>query len=267
MKIKDFQKTIYDHYSTHKREFPWRETTDPYAILVSEVMLQQTQTGRSIPKYQEFLTAFPTVQRLASASIQEVLIQWQGLGYNRRGVYLRHAARIIRDEYDGIVPRDIAQLDSLPGIGYATACAIVAYAHNIPTVFIETNIRTVFLYHFFNGKENVTDSEIMPLVVDYIDRDNPRDWYYALMDYGVHLKKEKKFVNSQSKHYAIQSKFAGSVRQVRGEVVRQLAKSHSVNIDSFLSDGIDPVKLRDALEGLEKDELIVRDGASVKLKD
>ncbi len=267
MTKEEFQAVIYDYYATHRRPFPWRETYDPYAILVSEVMLQQTQTARSVPKYEEFLTAFPTVESLAQASVTEVLMRWQGLGYNRRGLYLRKTAQIIVEQYEGKVPDEIEQLDALPGVGYATACAIVTYAFEKPTVFIETNIRAVFLHFFFKESEKVSDSEILPLVEKYLDRNNPRDWYYALMDYGAYLKKEHKFVNSQSKHYTKQSKFEGSVRQVRGEVIRQLTKSQAVTIDSFLEKGIDVGKLHDALLGLERDSLIVRDGERVRLQE
>lgn len=267
MKEAEFRELIYTYYAHHKRVFPWRQTHDPYAILVSEIMLQQTQAGRSIPKYEEFLSAFPTVETLAQASTHDVLMRWQGLGYNRRGLYLRDTARIILNEYSGLVPKDVVLLDSLPGIGFATACAIATYAYSIPTVFIETNIRTVFLHFFFKDKMDVHDNEILPLVEKYLDRDNPRDWYYALMDYGVYLKKELKFTNAQSRHYGKQSKFAGSVRQVRGEVIRQLTKRTLITIDSLRDVGFDSSKLHDALVGLERDSLIVRDRDTLRLKD
>lgn len=219
-----FQKTIWDYYAQHSRYFTWRHTDNPYHIIVSEIMLQQTQTDRVTQKYEQFLHAFPTLKSLASATLKEVLIQWQGLGYNRRGMYLHQAAQHIMKTYDGVVPQDPQLLEQLPGIGYATARSICAFAFNIPTVFIETNIRAVYLHTFFYQQENILDKQLLPLISQTVDSTNPREWYYALMDYGVMLKKQYKNPSRKSKHHTVQSTFKGSDRQIRGEIIRHLIK-------------------------------------------
>ncbi len=219
-----FQKMIWDYYAQHNRYFTWRHTDNPYHIIVSEIMLQQTQTDRVIYKYEQFLATFPTLESLASATLKDVLTQWQGLGYNRRGMYLHQAAQQIINTYGGLVPQDPELLEQLPGIGYATARSICAFAFNMPTVFIETNIRAVYLHTFFQGQENIHDKQLMPLIAQTVDAANPREWYYALMDYGVMLKKLHKNPSRKSKHHAVQSTFKGSDRQIRGAIIRLLIK-------------------------------------------
>ena len=204
-------------YKTNKRDLPWRHTHDPYKILVSEVMLQQTQVERVIPKYKAFLKEFPTVSSLARAPLSSVLRQWQGLGYNRRGKFLHEAAKVIMK--DGWVGK-------LPGVGPYTRVAVEAFAHNKAGVFIETNIRTVFTHFYFPNKSGVEDAALLPL----IERDfkkskmEPRDFYAALMDYGSYLKRSGVKVNTQSKHYTKQKKFEGSERQLRGALLRELLR-------------------------------------------
>ncbi len=223
-KIIQFQKKIYDYYSKNKRDFLWRTDITPYRIFISEVMLQQTQTARVIFKFQQWIEKFPNFQILANASQYEVLATWQGLGYNSRGLRLLKAAQIIETEFNGNLPSSLTDLESLPGIGPNTAGSISAFAFNKPVTFIETNIRTVFLHEFFSDQELVCDKEILSLVSQTVDKVNPRDWYYALMDYGVYLKKELKINNKKSKQYTRQSKFIGSRRQVRGAIIRILSK-------------------------------------------
>ncbi len=215
-----FSKMVWEHYQTQGRDLPWRRTNDPYRILVSEIMLQQTQISRVVPKYEEFILAFPDVDVLASASVGLVLRAWQGLGYNRRGLALRAAARILADEYQGRVPRSVAELQRLPGVGPATASAICAFAYNKPLPFIETNIRSAFIHFFFEGCLAVSDADILPLVEATLDRANPREWYYALMDYGAWVKKTYKNPGRRSRHHAVQTPFAGSRRQLRAQVLR-----------------------------------------------
>ena len=164
---------------------PWRTTRDPYSILVSEIMLQQTQVERVKTKYTEFLAAFPTIESLASSLLTDVLRTWQGLGYNRRAIALKRCAEEIVSRYSGQFPRDTAELETLPGIGPYTARAVAAFAFGMAEPLIETNIRTVFIHFFFHGRDRVSDREIMPLVARTLDRHNPREWYYALMDFGV----------------------------------------------------------------------------------
>jgi A/G-specific adenine glycosylase len=201
---------------------PWRETRDPYRILVSEVMLQQTQVDRVRAKYAEFLGAFPDVAALASASLEQVLRAWQGLGYNRRAVALQRTARLLLRDHGGSVPEEQEALLALPGIGPATAAAIRAFAFGAPSVFIETNIRRVFIHEFFPGRDAVADAEVLPLVAASLDRRRPREWYYALMDYGAALARRVENPNRRSRQHVRQPPFAGSDRQVRGAILRAL---------------------------------------------
>ncbi len=222
MNKKQFQKIVLDFFQKNKRDFPWRDTTNSYHILISEVMLQQTQTYRVEPKYQEFIKRFPNFEALTKASLADVLKVWQGLGYNRRGKYLWESAKMVIDQYNGKLPDSIEELQKLPGIGYATACSIAAFAFNQPTIFIETNIRSVFIHFFFSDQENISDTKLLPLIKSSLDRKRPREWYWALMDYGTMLKKTKTNPSRLSKHHVKQTKFEGSNRQLRGAILKQL---------------------------------------------
>lgn len=240
-----------------KRDLPWRDTTDPYRILVSEVMLQQTQVARVLIKYPIFMSQFPNFKQLAQASIKDILQVWQGMGYNRRALYLKKIAEIVVTQHKGKLPDDPAILDTFPGIGEATAASIVAFAFNKPVVFIETNIRRVFIHLFFEDRKlKVDDREILPLVEKTLDVKNPREWYWALMDYGAHLGKTVDNPNKKSKHYSIQSKFEGSDRQVRGEILRILLKKSQTekNIIEVLKKKNDRVK--NILQNMIKEGLI-----------
>ncbi|HBY05850.1 MAG: HhH-GPD family protein [candidate division TM6 bacterium GW2011_GWE2_42_60] len=228
-----FRTLIWEFYGKNSRDFVWRQTTDPYQIFVSEVMLQQTQTSRVAQKFPCFIETFPDFKTLANASCADVICAWQGLGYNRRALALHQAAKNIQDRFNGTLPQDPLLLDELPGIGPATAASICAFAFNMPTVFIETNIRTVFIAHFFPQDKVVSDQEIMPLVAQTVDKLEPRHWYYALMDYGVYLKKELGNASQKSKHYAKQSTFEGSERQIRGMILKALAKRTQITLDEF----------------------------------
>lgn len=220
-----FKKIVKMHYRKHGRhDLPWRMTTDPYRITVSEIMLQQTQVPRVIEKYKEFLKAFPTVKKLAAAPLSDVLRLWNGLGYNRRAKFLHQMAQAVTLEYKGKFPDTVEGLQKLPGIGPYTAGAIGAFAYNIPHSFIETNIRTVYIHHFFKDKKDVSDKVLMPLIEKTLDTKNPREWYWALMDYGSYLKGQGNRVHRASKHYTKQSKFQGSRRQIRGAVMREVLK-------------------------------------------
>ena len=220
---KGFVKTVWEYYRKNGRHaLPWRNTPDPYAILVSEMMLQQTQVDRVIPKYEAFLKKYPTVQKLAKTSLSDVLKLWQGLGYNRRARMLLLCVVMVSTEFNGVFPTSETKLLKLPGVGPYTAKAILAFAYNKPSALIETNVRSVYLYHFFKDKTDVTDAELLPYIERTCDRENPREWYYALMDYGSYLKKEFGNPNSKSKHYTKQSTFKNSDRQIRGAVIRTL---------------------------------------------
>ncbi len=233
MTTKTFQKIVWDYYRKYGRDLAWRKTRDPYRIVVSEIMLQQTQVDRVIPYYARFIKKFPTFQALRRASTQSVLLAWQGLGYNRRALNLQKLAQIVTEKYGGKLPNTVEELDELPGIGAGTAGSISAFAFNKPVPFIETNIRRVFIYHFFLGKKKVRDEEILELVKKTIDQRRPREWYYALMDYGSHLGKKIKNPNRKSAHYSRQSKFEGSDRQLRGRLLGEFLISGSINIKKF----------------------------------
>jgi A/G-specific adenine glycosylase len=225
--ITAFQHIILDFYHKHGRHhLPWRTThTTPYHILVSEIMLQQTQVDRVIPKFLAFMEKFPTIEALAESPQSEVIKMWSGLGYNRRARFLWLAAQKIVSEHHGVIPTTLSELVALPGLGPYTSSAILAFAHNKPVTVIETNIRTVYIHHFFPNQGLVTDSELLPIIQTTIGMDNPRQWYAALMDYGSHLKSTIGNLNKKSKTYAKQSKFEGSDRQIRGAILRELTEN------------------------------------------
>ena len=226
-KIKTFRSTIYSHYRLNGRIFPWRQTRNPYYILVSEIMLQQTQTERVLKKYAHFIKVFPDISSLNRASLHKVLEVWQGLGYNRRALALKKIAQIVTRNFDGTIPPFPDTLQTFPCVGKATASAICAFAFNKPVVFIETNIRSVFIHFFFRDIPVIGDTEIFPLIEETLDLENPREWYFALMDYGAMLKKIKPNPGNQSAHYHRQSPFEDSDRQIRGIILRILIeKSH-----------------------------------------
>ncbi len=213
---------VLSHYRIHKRNLPWRKATNPYHILVSEIMLQQTQVLRVIEKYGQFIKTFPTIKILAAAPLGNILRVWQGLGYNRRALWLKKIAQQVTQAHRGVIPENIETLDSLPGIGRTTASSICTFAFNQPTVFIETNIRSVFIHCFLRNKAAISDGQIITLIKQTLDRRNPRRWYWALMDYGTFIKENNINPNRKSAHYRRQSTFPGSDRQLRGQIIRAL---------------------------------------------
>lgn len=228
--VMNFRETIYGYYHQYKREFSWRQTTDPYHILVSEVMLQQTQTYRVNGKFEHFLAQFPNFYVLAQADMRSVLAAWQGLGYNRRALALQAIAQSVVTTHSGQLPADSQTLTTFRGIGSNTAGSICAFAFNQPTVFLETNIRAVLIHFFFQGESHIHDKMLLPLARMVLDINNPRDWYYALMDYGVALKKCYPNPSRASAHHMKQSSFQGSDRQIRGEILRMLLAEYSLSI-------------------------------------
>lgn len=231
-KERKFVQTVRDYYQNNGRDsLPWRKTKDPYKILVSEVMLQQTQVDRVLPKYQTFITYFPKVEALAASSLKDVLRMWQGLGYNRRAKMLQECAKTIVRDYGGRFPRSVEKLVALSGVGPYTASAVCTFSFNLPTVMIETNIRSAYLYHFFKDEYEVRDSDLLPIIERTLDREMPRQWYYALMDYGSYLKKVHGNPNKKSKHHVRQSTFKGSDRQLRGALIRLLTKRSHKRIE------------------------------------
>jgi A/G-specific adenine glycosylase len=264
-KAQTFQHTVYSYYAHSGRKLPWRRTRGPYPIWISEVMLQQTQVERVLPKYREFLKAFPSVHALATASFADVLNVWQGLGYNRRARNLLLAAREVVANHSGKLPCDERALRELPGIGPYTAAAIMVFAHNKPMTLIETNIRSVFLHEFFPEAEGVHDNDILPLIEAMLDRDNPREWYWALMDYGAHLKKEHLNPSRRSKHHTKQSTFDGSNRQLRGKIMAELLHGQRTVGDIVASAGVTRAVISPALNELKKEGLVQQSGTAVWL--
>ena len=226
-RLEEFRRTVRSRGAELYRDLPWRRTLDPYAIWISEVMLQQTQVARVDGRWQRWLERFPDIATLAAADPADVLEEWQGMGYNRRALALRSAARAVVDA-GGELPREAASLVALPGIGPATAAGIRAFAWDLPGVYLETNVRTVFLHELFPGEQDVSDRRIVPLVEATCPPgasdtgDTPRSWYYALLDYGAHLKSTLPNPSRRSRTHTRQSRFEGSHRQKRAELVRLL---------------------------------------------
>ena len=258
--MKEISKLLRELKAFYKKEgrdhLPWRKTRDPYKILVSEVMLQQTQVDRVVGYYKRWIKKFPTAKALSKAKLSGVLKEWQGLGYNRRAKFLHEAAKIITEEgFTG---------QKLPGVGPYTQGAVLAFAFNKPEVFIETNIRTVFTHVCFPHKKQVSDKGILPLIAEALKKSKmqPRDFYAALMDYGSYLKQSGVKVNSRSKHYAKQSKFEGSARQLRGAILRELLKKPATLAQ--LEKNLSPRTRREIeteLERLKKESLLKKQGA------
>ena len=255
--IPAFRQMVLSHYERYGRDMAWRNTTDPYQILVSEIMLQQTQVDRVTKKFPEFIHAFPDFASLAAAPLAEVLSAWQGLGYNRRAIALQKCAIRVMNEYNGFLPADVDILVTFPGIGRATASSIAAFAFNMPVVFIETNIRRVFIHFFFTDTDTVSDAEILPLVEKALYPDNPRVWYWALMDLGTALKKTVPNPNRRSVHYTQQSPFEGSDRKIRGGILKLLLK-HQFLEEEEIIDRVaeDPDRVRRILGALESEGFI-----------
>jgi A/G-specific adenine glycosylase len=257
--IPQFQKFVLAFYRKRGRAFPWRETHDPYAILVSEIMLQQTQTERVVPKYEAFLKEFPTVKDLACASAADVVRMWMGLGYYRRALNLHRAALVVSEEHSGTFPQTLEGLRELPGVGPYTASAVAAFAFGVASPMIETNIRTVYLATFFRDREGVSDAEILEMVERSLYRRDPRRWFYALMDLGVELKKSTKGINTRSKHYTKQSKFQGSHRQVRAAVLKSISEVPRSKAKIVTELPFEKLRIEQALVELEQEGFITRD--------
>lgn len=248
----EFQRLLRQQGEELYRDMPWRQDTQPYYVLVSELMLQQTQVHRVIPKFNAFIAAFPDVNALAGASLADVLTLWQGLGYNRRAKFLHEAAKMLQQLES--FPYDEKGLIALPGVGKNTAGAIQAYAFNLPSIFIETNVRAVYIHHFFSHDNLVSDNEIKILLEKTIDTDHPREFYWALMDYGSYLKKQG-VGPSRSSHYKKQSPLKGSVREIRGLIIAELTRN-DLDESTLRSRLIVDDRYEKALSGLQRDGLV-----------
>jgi A/G-specific adenine glycosylase len=266
MKQSAFIQKIWDFYHEQGRSFIWRNDITPYRIVVSEIMLQQTQTSRVSEKFPLFLSKFPDFESLSKATLPEVLLEWQGLGYNRRGKFLHEIAKNVVSEFGGTLPQDPVVLETFPGIGKNTAGSVCAFAFNLPEPFIETNIRRVYIHEFFQDSIEVHDKELMPLIEQTISEENAREWYYALMDYGAYLKTQIPNPNRKSKHYTIQSKFEGSNRQVRSTILAYLLKEKSATVETISK--LFPAtetRVLENLQALHDEKFIVFDGLIAKV--
>jgi A/G-specific adenine glycosylase len=267
MKLREFRKIILANYQEAGRDFPWRGA-DPWGVMVSEFMLQQTQAERVIPYWEKWIRLWPSPKALAGATMEEALLHWSGLGYNRRCYNLKNSAAIITAEYKGKVPENPETLRSFPGIGPYIAGAIACFAYNYPSVFIETNIRSTIIHYFFPGRTDVRDSEIFPKLEAVLDKKDPRTWYYALMDYGASLKKLTENPSRRSAHYVRQKPFIGSFRQARGKVIKALATVGSSNAEEIkLASGLSEEKLYRVLDRLVRESLVAEEKGIYRIKE
>lgn len=260
--IPQFRQKVLRHYKKEGRHtLPWRKTRNAYRILVSEIMLQQTQVDRVIPKYNAFISRFPTVRVLARAPLADVLTYWSGLGYNRRAIYLKRLAEAVVRDYNGVIPLDITTLQSLPGIGPYTARAVATFSKDVPYIFIETNIRSVFIHEFFPHTKKVEDKDLVPYIEKALLKKSPREWYWALMDYGSYLKKTKKNPSRTSASYTKQSTFKGSVREVRGALLKYCTSGGTRDLQQFYKNNpsFERERVQKALTGLVKEKILDSD--------
>ena len=306
--IRKFKRTIAAHHRLHRRDMPWRAEPTLYYVVVSEIMLQQTQVARIMDRFPSFIQKFPDWETLAHASTTDVLREWSGLGYNRRGLYLkriaekavndpdyvflkakegkracpRHASNpagfalcssrrtaqsllqsvspLLPDsECTNTLPSLYDSLLKLPGIGPNTAGSILAFAFNAPTVFIETNIRSVFIHFFFAGsKRKVRDDKLIPLIERTLDKKHPREWYYALMDYGSDLKRTVANPSRKSAHHTKQTAFKGSNRELRSMIIKALLGEELslADLRNKLPDDTSVVSIEKNLHDLEAEGFI-----------
>ena len=261
----EFGKVLRNFYKKHGREdLPWRKPLTPYRVVVSEIMLQQTQVSRVEAYFKAWIKKWPNFQALARAPLKDILVAWQGLGYNRRAKFLHDLAKVVTEEYAGKLPADEQVLKTLPGIGPYTAGAVMAFVHNQPTVILETNIRTVLVHHFFQGKKTkVSEKELLSVQRQIVEalpwaKKSPGEFYWAMMDYGVYLKKHVGNLNKQTRAYQKQSKFSGSHRESRARVLRAVldGKASLSGITKKL--GLEKQKVDQILKELVREKLIVK---------
>ncbi|MDR1057954.1 MAG: A/G-specific adenine glycosylase [Treponema sp.] len=271
METREFRRIIRSFYEKAGRRFPWRNIQNPWGVLVSEFMLQQTQTERVAAYYTRWMEKWPGPRDLHNAPLEDVLREWSGLGYNRRARFLKDCARRVTLETAGVVPREPEDLRALPGIGPYSAGAIACFAYNAPTVFIETNIRSVMLHFFFGSRKEVPDREILPVLDKTLDRADPRTWYYALMDYGAALKKLAPNPGRRSAHYKKQGKFEGSFRQLRGSLLRTLLARGPATAEEIRglmnTECSGEEDFYRVLKTMEKDLLVAEEGGFYRIRE
>tara|TARA_Y100000310_G_scaffold334233_1_gene413469 strand:+ start:4626 stop:5417 length:792 start_codon:yes stop_codon:yes gene_type:complete len=250
---KQLQSKILSWYKVHKRDLPWRKTSDPYKILVSEIMLQQTQVDRVIPKYLAFLKAFPSINALASAKTDDVLTLWSGLGYNARAIRLQKTAQVITKDFKGKFPKDRDVLLTLPGVGPYTANAVLSFAFNLPFPCIDTNIRRILL-HELQLPESTSITKLYSIAESLIPKNKSCIWHNALMDYGSSVLTAKK---TGIKALTKQSKFLHSRRWYRGQIMKIVVKEKKISLNK-LSKLLKKEKtfLVSILDELQKEKLV-----------
>jgi len=265
------RRRVLSWYRRSGRDLPWRRTRNPYRVLVSEVMLQQTQVSRVLPAYRGFLRRFPTLRALSRAPLGDVLREWSGLGYNRRARDLHRIARM-----GSSLPCTVAGLDSLPGVGAYTSAAVVCFAHDEPTAFADTNIRRV-LGRAILGRL-ATDREAVELDARFGSKREPARWHHALMDIGATICLAKRprceicpvrnicqYEGDDGPSPRRQSPFLESDRRVRGAIVRDLATAaRDVTIDA-LRRRINDARVPRLVRALAREGLVEVSSGSVRL--
>jgi len=265
--ISQFVSHVYGYYALHGRSFVWREKIDPYSVFISEMMLQQTQTGRVVGKFQEWIDIFPNFLQLSQASWADVLKVWKGLGYNRRALWIYEAAQRIVLEYHSTLPCDVELLMQFKGIGQNTAASMITFAYDKPIPFIETNIRSVYLATWFREETTlIHDREIWPILIQSLDHRNPREWHYASMDYGCYVKKKMTNPSRKSAHHIRQSTFLGSARQLRGKILEEVLRRGSICKEELLASYAHDNRISRVLHELIAEKLIYLCGEKITLQ-
>ena len=258
------QARLFAWYAENRRDLPWRRTTDPYAILVSEVMLQQTQVPRVEPRFVEWLEAWPDLESLAAAPLAEVLRRWQGLGYNTRARRLREcAAAAVSTAPPGRraeLPRTLDALRELPGVGPYTARAVLVFAHNADLAAVDANVRRV-LSHELGLPEDLGDRDLQAVADAVLPHGRSRDWHNALMDHGsLVLTARSTGIAPRSR----QGTFAGSRRQKRARALRRLLQQGPQPLEDLATAlGIAPGEAADVVDGLRRDGLVTMSDGTV----
>ncbi|RME52395.1 Fe-S cluster assembly protein HesB [Candidatus Woesearchaeota archaeon] len=270
---RQLHKKILTWYARNARDLPWRKTKDPYAILVSEFMLQQTQVERVKPYYLAWLSQWPTITCLSRERPANVLRAWSGLGYNARALRLLQTAKRIVQEHNNKIPHNKEDLQRLPGIGAYTASAILAFAYNKPEPVIDTNIRRV-LIHECSLPHTISAQDLATVAKQLIPKGRSRDWHNALMDYGATVLTSK---TTNIPPTTKQPSFEGSTRQARGAIIRHLLSKGAVKLsrEGFETTSkelakqlqIAPERVAAALESLHNDGIIVFRKNQITLPD
>ena len=251
--IQLFRERIFDFYQSNRRSFPWRETTDRYAVMVSEIMLQQTQAERVAGKFTAWMLRFPNIEILASASLKEVLLLWSGLGYNSRGQRLQGCAKVIMERFNGVVPATPELLKTLPGIGEYTCRSIPVFADNLDAAAVDTNIRRIIM-HEFALPEDTSKQEIQALAEQLLPQGRSREWHNALMDYGSLFLTSR---NTAIRPLTKQSKFQGSKRWYRGRLIKDLIHSECMFLEEIEAKYADcPWNLQEIVSDLISEGLV-----------